>query len=406
MYYRNPSHKYQALTVSLTISEEMAAPSEAGSALDIHGSQSLQSLQKKKLKSNRHLTLAEIRGIIPVWKYHFDRRTVNGHKKNWTKTENDAKWEVYKRKMRTEFGRAMKGQQASEKKFIDRHTLPLAYLRYRQPQLRPMDPTKLTETQFEYYMEIGGKRKLEDLIREQNNIDSVEKADKRCSRRRKRHHSDLENDDAHSNTGASSPTDSLSIISGMPASLSMPGLDSSQSGHPKVESNQARDAALDQLHGGLNKFERELLEKKKVETFELFQQKLSAVSHHVQLQLKLQPELIGCMMGAGSLEDQLNVAFDFWVSQHVDQIKQKTGDLETFVNQVSAERHQDDQWLRFLTKWKLRRIAKGNTFQVSWDLIVTELNIEEDTIPEQNQNLSLHESQNLSVNESQVMSIE
>ena len=75
------------------------------------------------------------------------------------------------------------------------------------------------------------------------------------------------------------------------------------------------------------------------------------------------------------LFDKIDVYF--WIKDNIEQIRSKVYTLVDFTDQITAERSKTEEWSLFLKKWKLQRIALGNEFQVTWDLLMYEKEIEQ-----------------------------
>ena len=359
-----------------------------------------------ELKSNRHLSLAEIRGIIPVYRYYFEPPKVNGKRTRMSKAEKDLKWPLYKKQMIRDFKRKFKPNHRfqSEQKFIKRHTEPIVYLKHKLHRETNLDPSELNEEQLAYYNEIGGLEDVNEMLLLQTNIDSLDKAAKKMNK--KRTIAEMYNEDDidsinsslsqrlrarnqrntnrrnHSRSRVLREDSAASIVDlrnddPLISSIHAVSLDSTLSTMPSKYENEEKDAALDQLLADRNLFQQEVLERRKKETFELFTQKMLAVEERTSLVLRSKPELIGTMAGMNSLEEQLDAAFDFWIKDNIEQIGSKVYTLVDFTTQITAERSKKEEWSLFLKKWKLQRIALGNEFQVTWDLLMDETDIEQ-----------------------------
>lgn len=358
---------------------------------------------KKSKKKGRgpQFTLPQIRSFIPVFNYYFKVPTVNGQKKRMPRAEKEAKWKTYRARMLKEFKRKVGEKFASEVRFIKRHTDPMMFLQYKLGRYDNLDPADLSNEQLEYYKEIGGTSDVQEMLRLKLNIDALEKVTPR-----KRKHPDpvdlssdasnsatisLLNDDNHHDDRVNhnrrvSIDDDMSTI-----------MDTLSNGNefqtfseeavvseiPKMENISAMDTALNTLSGGFTLYERELLDKKKSETFELFQEKLKAVEGHTVSLYRQRPELIGTMIGGSSLEDQMNIAFDFWVKDNMNEIRKRVFTVEDFTDQVTTARQKADAWYAFLMKWKLTRITAEDKFDVLWKLLVNDdsIDIEECAAP-------------------------
>ena len=310
--------------------------------------------------------------------------------------EREAKWITYKHRMVNEFDRAIKGQFSGEKKFIQRHTDPMAYLKYKLGRNHSLDPKELDKEQMQYYQEIGGKDDVQELLLIQSNIDSLSRTKGKLPR--KRRHEEMLNlaDSNNSSVMSTTQTDNshnhnrnhnrsgsqdIDLSFDEDYDLDQDIMPSLLSQRPLQEASEVKtekmNNALNVLSGGFEEYEQELLDKKKKETFELTQEKMRSVEEHTAGLYRNKPEMIGAMMGASPLEDQLNIAFDFWVKDNMTKIKEKVFDLEDFWNQILMEREDLHQWNKNLAKWKFKRIVLGNDFDVSWNFIVGEFHVEE-----------------------------
>lgn len=307
--------------------------------------------------------------------------------------------------MLKEFNITVKGTYQSQVRKMARYTKPIPFLKYKLGRLDNLLPEDLTEEQYDYYKEIGGLDDVQEMLRLQINIDALEKA---LPRKRTHHQMISVDTDDDSSTTLSTLTDNLdnrnhnrsrrnshnnaersnevnltdeelSRLEDDPEALNFQTFSeiANISEIPKMENPSAMDTALNQLSGGWTQYEKEQLEKKKKETRELFQEKINTVQGHTASMYRNQPELIGTMAGS-NLDDQLNIAFDFWISDNLQNIKQKVYTLHDFTEQVSAARERKEEWTAFLQRWKLTRITSGNDFQASWDIVVTTDHLEID----------------------------
>ena len=354
---------------------------------------SQQSKSTKKVGRGRELTLPQIRSIIPVYNYYFKPQLVNGRQKRMSKAERESKWQTYKTRMLTEFHRVCGGSLDSERRLFRRHTDPMTYLKYKTGKHANLDPADLNPEQLEYYKEIGGMTDVQDLLRLSLNIDSLEKAAK-LPRKRKIHEVvdlsegnssgatisivNLNNHNRNHNGNQVEEVlenennldlDILDIQSGpfRPQTFSE---EATLSQIPKMEQPGPVDEAINKLNGGLTQYEKELLDKKKNETFELFQEKMKAVEGHTVSMYRNRPEMIGAMMSGGSLMDQMDIAFDFWIKDNLPKIRAHTFSLEDFTEQIATARENDESWRAFMRRWKLTRITQGSDFSMLWTLIM------------------------------------
>lgn len=374
-----------------------------GSAVPISvlSAETQQTKKKKKKTRGPQQTLVQMRGIIPVWNYYFEMPVVNGKKKRMKSAERAARWETYKCKMIKEFKRPMNKEFDSERTLIQRYTNPLKFLKYKTGKIHSLDPSELDDESFEYYKEIGGTDDVHQMLLLDANIDGLEAATRNLPRKRK-HDEMIEimddestvtmssqnenNDNRNHNRNGSQMNEFGDVIDedyDLPqnsSALNTTVTSVSSLGNVPIENikQERMDTALNTLRDGLKIYERELLDKKKTETFELFQEKMRAVEEHASGIYREKPELIGAMVGASPLKDQLNIAFDLWVSDNIQKIKERVWDLKDFWDQILAAREADEeQWNKNLSKWKFKRIVLGNEFDVTWNFIVTEFGVEE-----------------------------
>ena len=150
------------------------------------------------------------------------------------------------------------------------------------------------------------------------------------------------------------------------------------------EENQLPEA-LNALNDKLDIFEREQMDKKKIETFEISKQRLLALKTSIESQLINDPQLIGCIPG---VENQENLAFDCWINKYKHVIKSDDAiknELDTFIQQIAILKTEMPEWNLFVNKWKLSRILFGDDFQKIWNMVKTELNIcSSATVPNSN----------------------
>ena len=316
--------------------------------------------------------------------------------------EKQAKWMSYKKKMLEQYGRKIKGKFESEQAYIKRYSNPLEFLKYKLGRSRNLNLNDLKPSALEYYKEIGGLDDVDELIKRQTNIDSLGKAAKVLPKKRRfieiespaSETIDFSFQSEHHDLNNHNVTQSMQIHS-MPPPLSQAM--SSQSVQLKKESNQKIDVALEQLNGGLNVFEKELLEKKKSEAYQVSLQKINAIHDHLIETYRSNPELIGCVIGAGNMEDQLACAFDVWLKKHRPQIKNKVKNFEMFIDQVVLAKQDHQEWLSFVSRWKIERILKGDEFTSVWRYVRLYLNVEQiidntETENDKNENDSEDES--------------
>lgn len=123
-------------------------------------------------------------------------------------------------------------------------------------------------------------------------------------------------------------------------------------------------------------FEKEQIAKKKLESFQITQQKLMALKHSVEKQFMDEPQMIGCIPG---LHNQENVAFDYWLNRNKALIitdPEILDQLEFFIEQLTILKADPSQWRTFLTRWKLYRIMYDNQFPIVWEKVKENLSIQ------------------------------
>ena len=350
--------------------------------------------------SNRHLTYAQIRGVIQIFNHYFPKKG-----KRMSKDERNRRWLAYKNKIFQEYGRVITGKLDSEKAYVKRYSKPLDFLKYK---LKRVDNLKLedlpNEADREYYFEIGGLEDVEKLKTQTYDInyDSVEQITNNFqnynnSRRKKRRRIDV-NDDLDGSNANSNVNDSnhnnrnrnsnnnhiqsqppqiiineprISGISSMPPSLS-----GNRPQRPKHEADVKVDEALLNLSGKLDVFEQEMLDKKKIEMYELTKQKITAMKNSIESHFINDPHLIGCIP---SIEQQESIAFDCWINKYKHIIKDDRhikGNVDLLINQVCTLKSDMSEWTSFLSKWKLNRIIYNDNFQIIWNKTKNELNIQ------------------------------
>ena len=338
--------------------------------------------KKKKRARTRHATLTQIRAWKPVWNFYFAPKIgVDGKKKQIGTEERKKRWSIYQARMKKEFFRDIDDlAYTSEQTNMRRHSDALAYIRYVQVRKNKLDPSKLNTEQHQFYLEIGGGPHIDALIQAQNNIDSINKAAREAkqaeaikqakqNQSRKRTLSQMieEDDVIDLNPGNNEP-----IVSNLELA-SIPDLESSSSN----KHEPLLDRAVWEVRAKMDVHERRRLENIKLETFEITAQKLEAACSHMKTKYRFNPELIGAMTGTDSLDEQLKVAFDMWVSDNLALILHKTGDMDIFTQRVNLARQDQQEWLSFLAKWKLCRITSGDAFNAVWNLVAIDLGIAE-----------------------------
>lgn len=318
-------------------------------------------------RRNRHLTLAEMRGVIPLFKKYFEIYDSKGRKKRLSRDEKNKRWISYKQKIHRDYGRSITGNFSSEQALIKRYSDPLCFIKYRLKRATNLNVSHLSSQDQDYYKEIGGLEDVQKLIEQQENIDSIQKQMRRSlPRKRQRIDSfDIEN------ASVEDHDDSRNKNNGVVSEQFPP-----QVPVATMKDESGMNTALDQLNKDLGVFEQEQLEKKKLEAFQITQEKIKSFLAGIKELLDAKPEWIGCIPGAGSLEDQLTVAFDFWLNSHILKIRQQITDWNIFAEQLIVLRQDHVEWNNFLNKWKIKRILYNDKFELIWSFITNELGIE------------------------------
>ena len=334
----------------------------------------------------RNVTHAQMRGVIALFNHYFRQTDQYGNKKKMSRMEKQQRWVSYKDKIWTEYGRRIRGTFASEQALIRRYSEPLTFLKYKLKRARNLRVEDLTPEDQLYYREIGGLDDVNAMISQQNNIDSVQKFASPAKKRRLTKSAQLQfhsesytnnhsfsNDDNNHNRHRHQP--SIPVVHNL---TSVPPLQPSV--HPQIKSDQFHekevDKAIDKVNDNLDIFEEEQLLKKKIEAFEITQQKINALMTAVKTMLGNNPELIGSMPGAGSLTDQLAVCFGYWLNQNKSVIISNVASKELFLDQLMTLKSEQQEYKAFLHKWKLVRMFENDSFLKVWEWIKDELSIE------------------------------
>ena len=315
-----------------------------------------------------HLSFAQIRGLIKLFNYYFVIKDSHGRNRRLPRNEINKRWTSYKKKVFEDYGKVIKGTLNSEKAFVKRYSNPLSFLKYKLKRSTNLKIEDLSQDDRSYYFEIGGMTDIQELIKQQSNVDSINTAVDRIRKRPRIY---------------SLPPSEVQILStdSIPASVDIqPGLMSTQSTLPPpvVEPKQEESkfsAALNNLDEKLTVYEQEQLEKKKTEINELFQEKCKVIMANFKTCLQNHPELIGFIPFCPA-EDQMTNAFDNWLHQHVTAIKAKVKDVDIFLVQICTLRSDGQDWTNFIHAWKLQRIFFEDDFTAVWNWIVKELNVD------------------------------
>lgn len=248
--------------------------------------------------------------------------------------------------------------------------------------------TDLSQTDQDYYTQIGGLTDVEMTMYKQANIDSLSKtADiamngsqigEPPSFKRQR----LSNVENHNNSNNSEfvshrqRSDSVDLTSpcNFASSANDYNFSPSLASPPKLEKAPLNDA-LSKLNNSLTQYEEEQVQKKKELAVLLTNEKTKAYMTMFALKLGSHPELLGVLPSA-SLEDQLTAGFDLWLYDFKQTITAKVDDIYHFINQVTLMRTDHQEWISFLHKWKLQRIFYRDEFTKIWQFMVQELHID------------------------------
>ena len=337
----------------------------------------------------QQLTLAQMRGVIVIFRHYFPKSP----KKRLSKDETNKRWASYKRRIHQEYGRIITGKIQSEKALVKRYSDPLEFLKYKLKRATNLKISELSETNKAYYYEIGGLDDVDELIKRKYNIDSVQKMTnnfQNYNNQRKRRRIQMENggnnqpDNNHNRNNAVENVEEKKenevdeVVDAMPP-LNLPNINnfSSVSMPPKLETDSKLTEALSYLNDKMDIFEREQLDKKKIEIFEITKQKLIAINQSVETHFINYPHLIGCLP---NIPEQHTLAFDCWLNKYKHIILKdpaiKNG-LELFIEQLVILKMDQSEWRSFLTKWKMNRIFHKDDFHIIWKNVKSDLNIEE-----------------------------
>ena len=345
--------------------------------------------------SNKHLSYAQIRGVVQIFNHHFPK---NG--KRMSKDERKRRWLMYRNKIQQEYGRVITGKLESEKAYVKRYSRPLDFLKYKLKRSVNLKIEDLpNEADKEYYFEIGGLEDVQKLINNTYdvNYDSVQRItnnfenynNNRSSSRRKRRRIEINenaNDNAHNkNHNLSNQSNNnflqpqiiindaqINEISSVPPALS--------NNHPqrqKIERDYKVDEALINLSEKLDAFEQDVLDKKKIEIYEITKQRIVAIKNSMETYFINDPHLIGCIP---AVENQESIAFDCWMNKYkhiIKDDKEIKGNFQLIIDQLCLLKSDMSDWTNFLTKWKLYRIFHQDNFRIVWHKIKKELNIQD-----------------------------
>ena len=354
---------------------------------------------------NQHLSLAQMRGVIQIFNHYFPKNI----KKRMSRDEKNRKWISYKNRIYQEYKRIITGKFSSEKALVKRYSEPLAFLKYKLKRATNLNLNDLSTADREYYFEIGGLQDINELIKKTYNIDSIEKISNNFSNynsnRKKRRrvdlseeannqstHNDIQNSNQRENhnvrnsqqqiIGGSQLVQQISLDQQADNIMQLPPIVT----QPKIEKDEKLTEALSFLNDKMDIFEREQLDKKKIEIFEMTKQKLLAVRQDIETNLINQPHLIGCLP---EIEEQQSLAFDCWLNKHKNVIKDDAaikGDTKHLIDQLVVLKMDGIEWKTFLARWKLNRIFSNDDFSVVWNRIKYDLSLTNDERGDENVN--------------------
>ncbi len=145
---------------------------------------------------------------------------------------------------------------------------------------------------------------------------------------------------------------------------------------PKMEEIPKYTHALVVLNDKLDEFEREQLNKKKIEMFEITKQKILALTESIETEFINHPHMIGCIPGIDGTEQE-KLSFNCWINNYKHIIKNdesiKHITLDVFVQQILVLQTEPETWDNFFTKWRLNRILFGDKFAVIWKKVKQEV---------------------------------
>ncbi len=90
------------------------------------------------------------------------------------------------------------------------------------------------------------------------------------------------------------------------------------------------------------------------------------------------PHFIGCIPG---IDDQQKLAFNCWLNKYKHIVVQDSSiknKLELFIDQITILQGDVSEWNSFISRWILNRILYNDNFDIIWNKIKNDLNIEEE----------------------------
>ena len=367
-----------------SLDSQNASPTESPLASPSQG----QTFIRKVRVSNRHLNHAQMRGVVQLFRHYFPKRG-----KRLTKEERDEKWATYKRRIYAEYGRLVTGKLSSEKALVKRYSEPLLFLKYKLKRHTNLKVSDLSTKDQTYYHEIGGEDDVEAMMRKIVNIDNVNqmsqsyksskagrkrrRIDNAASKKASNHNRRLPVNADNTNSQAVHGQDSMDFLThvsvpelsilGLPAGDLPPIHDFAL---PELDDRNHDDLtpALRKLSEKMDIFQKEQLGKKKLETFALTMQKMSAVKTSIEKVMNREPHLIGVIPDLPA-DCQKELALKCWVQQHKHLILTDPairGEIKVFVTQLTVLQANKGEFETFLTRWAWMRIFHDNHFEPVW----------------------------------------
>ena len=338
--------------------------------------------------SNRHLNHAQMRGVVQLFRHYFPKKG-----KRMNKEEKDEKWATYKQRIYSEYGRLVTGKLSSEKALVKRYSEPLLFLKYKLKRHTNLKVSDLSTKDQTYYHEIGGEDDIEAMMRKIANIDNVSqmaqsyKSSQKGKKRRRlantssvsasNHNRRLPANAANTNSRANQGPTDLDFLTHVPVpELAQLGLPSenlppvTDFTMPEVDDGMNDDLtpALRQLSEKMDIFQKEQLEKKKLETFALTLQKMAAVKTSIEKTMNQEPHLIGSIPEIPATYQQ-EMALKCWVHQHKQLILSDPSirhEITILVTQLTVLKSCKGEWENFLTRWGWMRVFHNNMFEPVW----------------------------------------
>ena len=358
----------------------------------------------------RGVTLAQMRGVIPLFNHYFKQVDEFGVRKKMSRAEKQRRWVNYKQKIWEDYNRRITGTFASEQALVRRYSDPLTFLKYKLKRATNLIIADLSDEDQAYYREIGGVDDINEMIARTGNVDSVNTFHQPPARRQRlndpvgreydrlrmsqQQQSHNHNHNQNHNLNQHPPQvqnqsnnnrDRLSQAQVAQSNSAVNHFNVSDIVSPvalqpgaaiKENDEKPMDVAIDKLNDDLDVQDQELLLKKKIEAYEITQEKIRALMSYVKQTLAKKPEMIGSIPGLGCLEDQMNVCFDYWINAHKTAILSTVKDVNSFMEQILILKSDPKEFSMFLQKWKFIRMLKNDSFQAIWSWMKEELNIE------------------------------